>query len=290
MVEQGSYQLAGNHGPPPLPLDLREHKLHILLQWGIILLTSCIAPLVLYPSLHWGADLSLKISLSVSSAILGASTLYSLGIRTWRLFKSTSNCRPRTSESRWSFDFFHWNYLLGFVLVTIIIVVGLTEDPPSVRMTALPPSILLLQVGLTLIIVGILAKLRIRQPFAVSSMPAGTEFRPGILVIIEDVVAVDGGRGGIYRLALMERYAASLRFRRLIEDLNWFWGFGGLFMGIVLICILASVGSQTFAFGLGWTVPWIWAGVWAVITTYWVKSALREEKLIWSESQKVVEV
>lgn len=149
------------------------------------------------------------------------------------------------------FDFFHWNYLLGFVLVTIIIVVGLTEDPPSVRMTSLPPSILLVQVGLTLVIVGVLAKLRVRQPFPVSSMPAGTAFRPGILVIIEDVVAVDGGRGRAYRSALMERYAASLRFRRLIEDLNWFWGFGGLLMGIVLICILASVGSQTFAFGLG---------------------------------------
>ncbi|EHA22494.1 hypothetical protein ASPNIDRAFT_195249, partial [Aspergillus niger ATCC 1015] len=281
MVGQGSYQLARSDGPPPLPLDLREHKLHISLQWGIILLTSCIAPLVLYPSLHWGADLSLKISLSVSSAILGASTLYSLGIRTWRLFKSTSNCRPPTSESRWNFDFFHWNYLLGFVLVTIIIVVGLTEDPPSVRMTSLPPSILLVQVGLTLVIVGVLAKLRVRQPFPVSSMPAGTAFRPGILVIIEDVVAVDGGRGRAYRSALMERYAASLRFRRLIENLNWFWGFGGLLMGIVLICILASVGSQTFAFGLGWIVPWIWAGVWAVITTYWVKSALREEKLTW---------
>lgn len=61
MVGQGNYQLARSDGPPPLPLDLREHKLHISLQWGIILLTSCIAPLVLYPSLHWGADLSLKI-------------------------------------------------------------------------------------------------------------------------------------------------------------------------------------------------------------------------------------
>ncbi|RDK40155.1 hypothetical protein M752DRAFT_267963 [Aspergillus phoenicis ATCC 13157] len=116
-------------------------------------------------------------------------------------------------------------------------------------MISLPPSILLVQVGLTLVIVGVLAKLRVRQPFPVSSMPAGTAFHPGVLVIIEDVVAVDGGRGRVYRTALIE--------------------------------------SQTFAFGLGWTVPWIWAGVWAVITTYWVKSALREEKLTWSESQKV---
>jgi hypothetical protein len=36
---------------------------------------------------------------------------------------------------------------------------------------------------------------------------------------------------------------------------------------------------------VGWTIPWIWAGIWAVITTYWVKSALMKEKLTWSESQ-----
>ncbi|KAL2827115.1 hypothetical protein BJY01DRAFT_229263 [Aspergillus pseudoustus] len=285
MVVDESYHLAGIDGPPPLPLDLREHKRHIAIQWGIILLTSCIAPLVLYPSLHWGADLEDKISLSIASAILGASTLFSLGIRTWRLLKPASNCRPLISESRWSFDFFHWNYLLGFFLVTIVIVVGLTQEPASVRMTSLPPSILLVQVGLTLVIVGVLAKLGVRQPFPVSSTPAGQIFRPGILVIIEDVVAVDGGRGKLYRAALLERFASSPRFQRLMVDLNWFWGFGGFVMGVILIAVLSSVHAETFAYGLGWTIPWIWAAVWAVITTKWVKSALREEKLTWSESQ-----
>jgi len=148
-------------------------------------------------------------------------------------------------------DFFHWNYLLGFVIITIIIVIGLTEEPPSVRMTSLPPTILLVQVGLTLIIFGILAKLRVRQPIAISSIPAGEVFRPGILDIIEDIVAVDGGRNWQYRSALMERYTASLRFQRLIEDLNWFWGFGGFLLGVILLSVLASVPDQTFAFGLG---------------------------------------
>ncbi|KAJ5578620.1 uncharacterized protein N7459_007584 [Penicillium hispanicum] len=153
-------------------------------------------------------------------------------------------------------------------------------------MTSLPPSILLVQVGLTLVICGILAKLRVRQPFPVSSHPAGAVFRPGILVIIEDVVAVDGGKDRQYRSALMARYSASLRFRRLIEDLNWFWGLGGFLLGVLLIAVLSSVHDQTFAFGLGWTIPWIWAAVWAVVTTYWVKSVLREEKRTWSEDRK----
>lgn len=56
-----SYQPEEIDTPPPLPLDLHEHKVKIFIQWGILLLTSCIAPLVLYPSLHWGAGLSLKI-------------------------------------------------------------------------------------------------------------------------------------------------------------------------------------------------------------------------------------
>ncbi|CAI7592429.1 unnamed protein product [Penicillium pancosmium] len=153
-------------------------------------------------------------------------------------------------------------------------------------MAALPPCVLLVQVGFTLVIVGILAKLGVRQPFPVSSMPAGSVFRPGILTIIEDVVAVDGGRGRLYRSALMERYRASLRFQRLMESLNWFWGFGGLIMGILLISIISKVHTNTFAFGLGWTIPWIWAGVWAVVTTYWAKSALRDEKRTWSELQR----
>lgn len=129
--------------------------------------------------------------------------------------------------------------------------IGLINDPPSVRMTSLPPSVLITQVGTTLVIVGVLAKLGVRSPFPVSSTPTGEVFRPGVLVIIEDVVAVDGGRGETYRSALMARYAASPRFQQMIESLNWFWGFGGMLMGILLISILSTVHDQTFAFGLG---------------------------------------
>ncbi|OJJ42014.1 hypothetical protein ASPZODRAFT_78004 [Penicilliopsis zonata CBS 506.65] len=288
MAAQEDNRAAESDVPPGLPLNLRDHKRAISLTWGFILLTSCILPLVLFPSLHWGANLSLKISLSLSSAILGVSTVYSLGLRTWRLVKADSNCRPLKSQSRWNFDFFHWNYLLGFVLVTLIIIIGLTRETPSVRMTSLPPSLLLVQVGSTLVITGILAKLHVHQPFPVSSTPAGAVFRPGILVIIEDVVAVDGGRDRRYRSALMARYTASERFQRLIADLNWFWGLGGMCMGVLMIAVLASVRDRTFAFGLGWTIPWIWTGTWAIITTYWAKSALREEKRTWAESKGTV--
>lgn len=35
----------------------------------------------------------------------------------------------------------------------------------------------------------------------------------------------------------------------------------------------------------GWTIPWIWAGIWSIITTYWVKAALKDEKRQWCYSQ-----
>lgn len=140
---------------------------------------------------------------------------------------------------------------MGFIIATVLFVVGLIQEPPSVRITALPPSVLIAQVGFTLVIAGILAKFRVRQPIPVSSVPAGEIFRPGVLVIIEDIVAVDGGRGRLYRSALMTRYRASWRFQRLIEQLNWFWGFGGFLLGVALICIISSVHDETFAFGLG---------------------------------------
>lgn len=63
MISLGGYQPGDMDidGPPPLPLNLHEHKRAIAINWGFILLTSCIAPLVLFPSLHWGAHLELKI-------------------------------------------------------------------------------------------------------------------------------------------------------------------------------------------------------------------------------------
>ncbi|KAJ5087536.1 hypothetical protein N7456_011152 [Penicillium angulare] len=276
--------------PPRLPLDLRKHKRSISIHWGFILLTSCIAPLILYPTLHWGANLSDKISLSIASAVLGVTTVYSLGMRTWKLFKATANCRPLKSDSRWKFDFFHWNYLAGFVGVTIIFVIGLTHEPPSVRMSSLPPSLLCLQVGGTLVVTGFLSHFRVRQPFPVSSHPAGAIFRPGVLVIIEDIVAVDGGGDKEYRSALMARYAASPRFQRLIRNLNWFWGWSGFLLGLLLIVVISTVPDRTFAFGLGWTIPWIWAGTWSVITTYWVKSALKDERRSWYSIRKTTAV
>ena len=45
-----------------------------------------------------------------------------------------------------------------------------------------------------------------------------------------------------------------------------------------------NAGFQLTMFSqVGWTVPFIWAAVWAVITTIWVKISLKDEYAKWGE-------
>ncbi|KAH0144542.1 hypothetical protein KCU67_g13035, partial [Aureobasidium melanogenum] len=100
----------------------------------------------------------------------------------------------------------------------------------------------------------------------------------GVFVLIEDVVAVDGGGGTLYREVLIARYEASPYFRTLLRQLNWFWGLGSFAVALMTTSLIYTVENEDAAFGLGWSLCWVWAGVAAAITTFWVKRALRHEK------------
>jgi hypothetical protein len=36
---------------------------------------------------------------------------------------------------------------------------------------------------------------------------------------------------------------------------------------------------------VGWTLPFVWAGIWAIITTIWVKISLKDEYRHWAEDR-----
>jgi hypothetical protein len=55
---------------PQLPINLREKKKAIALQWGSIFFVSCILPLILYPALRYGAKASLSIGAFIYDAML----------------------------------------------------------------------------------------------------------------------------------------------------------------------------------------------------------------------------
>lgn len=51
----------------------------------------------------------------------------------------------------------------------------------------------------------------------------------------------------------------------------------------VICTILIFTVEVDAAYTIGWSVPFIWAGVWTLATIWYVKKKLREEKTAWAE-------
>ena len=75
----------------------------------------------------------------------------------------------------------------------------------------------------------------------------------------------------------MARYAASFRFRLLLRQLQWAWAASDITVGTVLLALIWTVDEEV-AYGLGWSVPTIWAAIGACSTTVWAQRSLRIEK------------
>lgn len=111
--------------------------------------------------------------------------------------------------------------------------------------------------------------------------------RPCTYVIIEDVLAVDTGLGRRYRKALSERYEASPTFRKMLRDMDLFWGLSAVILGVAcFVLVLDGDVQEEVAYGLGWGIPPVWAGVWAVITITWVQRSLKKEAQAWNDTTK----
>ena len=111
--------------------------------------------------------------------------------------------------------------------------------------------------------------------------------RPCTYMITEDVIAVDTGVGRRYRGAMNDRYEASPIFRKMLRDLDLFWGVSAVVVGLICLAVVCDENMQEeVAYGLGWGIPPIWAGVWALITIKWVQTALKKEAQAWDERSK----
>lgn len=92
-------------------------------------------------------------------------------------------------------------------------------------------------------------------------------------------MAVDVGLGRNYRQALDERWTASARFRGMLWMVGWFWAGGGLVVGAVVLGVVVWMGERGMvgAFAVGWGAPWVWAGMWAAMTWWFVRRKLNGE-------------
>lgn len=145
----------------------------------------------------------------------------------------------------------------------------------------MPVASMLYAFGTELILVDILRYFEVPAFVRMSSVPRGTQLRPGIYTIVEDVIAADGGGGTEYREALNRRYEASHMFRAMLRRLGLFWSFGCEGTA-VLITILVFTLPGNAAFCVGWIAPFVWAGIWTVATIWYVKRELKIEKTAWA--------
>ena len=235
---------------PRIPLDLREHKRVLFIQAFITTFTSGILPLVGYLILHYATNLKTQIILSIFCSIFGVVSVFSLITRTIRLAKPSSPCRPLGSKSVWTLDYFDWNFAGGFVVLTIIISIGISQTPSNVRIVTMPLPLLLLQVCGQMVLLTPLRMMRMRVPFRISSLGRGELIRPACYTIIEDVVAVDGKQNDVFREVWNARYHASAPFRQLLARMDVIWGFSGTAVAAGILAIVWAVPSTT----VGWAV------------------------------------
>ncbi|EME89458.1 uncharacterized protein MYCFIDRAFT_55867 [Pseudocercospora fijiensis CIRAD86] len=271
---------------PALPLNLSQHRLYLTVAWTTIIVVNGILPIVIYFALHYGTSLDLSLVLTIPTIFMGLTSIWQLYQRTYYLLTNRKSCRPLGMTSppnkwykNWSnFDYFQWNYLFGFTALTILISVG--TSIPSLPPTSVSLSALMLYVCLELILVEICIALKIPAPFRFSSIPKGAPLRPGVFIVAEDVVAVDGKQGGAWRQAWNDRFEADFEFQRLCRVLDWAWGVSGLCIVAVIwgLALSSDTVNEEVAYAIGWGLPWIWGGVMTILTIRMAKKMLRRQR------------
>ncbi|KAF1981166.1 hypothetical protein K402DRAFT_398790, partial [Aulographum hederae CBS 113979] len=234
---------------PRIPIDLRAHKLAIAIPWIVLVTTGCILPIVGYFSLHYATTVNLHVVLSPWMALFGVSSLFSMFKRIWDLGRKESTCRPLGVTSKWALDFFTWNFIIVFIIVTVVISVGIAIE--NVRMASLPLSIIIGWIAIEMVLVRILSALGVKTPCRVSSVGRGQSMPPAVYIITEDVVAVDGKQGTEFRKIWADRYEASPVIRSLLAKLDWMWGVSGIMLVAAIVAIISAVDEESVGFAVG---------------------------------------
>jgi hypothetical protein len=264
-------------GLPRLPVNLRDHKFPIGINWGVIILSSGILPIVGYFALRDGTNVALNIVLAPWLGFMGATSIFALLKRSWYLLRKNSDCRPLGVEEGWKMDYFGWNFLGGFIALSVLISLGIAFE--SVLLVSLPLSVLILYVCIELLLAQAGMAAGMRAPFRFSSLAKGEPQRPGTFIIVEDVVAVDGKQGRTWRSAWSARYEASSALRSHLRRMDMLWGTTGLAVVAVIWGCAFGIDNHDIGYAIGWALPWVWAGLMTLLTIQMSKAMLRKEEV-----------
>ncbi|KAK3938564.1 hypothetical protein QBC46DRAFT_265106 [Diplogelasinospora grovesii] len=240
---------------------------------------SSILPIGLYYGLWYGTTLRHGIVFAIITSFFGLVTGIEFALRSWKLIMPADTYRP-IGGKRWHFDFTHMTLSSGYTIMTGILIGASIPHEPIVPALALPVPLFFIQLGVQLLATGWMNHRNRPAPCRISSIAKGERVRPLVYTLVEDIVAVDGAAGQSYRKRLLARYDVSPHFRKMMAELNWFWGIGALVDGVATLIVIWTV-PEEIAYGVGWGSPLIVATVWTIITVWWVRRSLRIEKKLW---------
>ncbi|KAJ5159665.1 uncharacterized protein N7482_006669 [Penicillium canariense] len=269
--------------PPPLPYSLHTRKKAIAFFWFLFVFDTLGQPLILYWVLTYCTNLSANLVFSIVTACLGGVSVFEYFYRLHNLFRKNSRARPLNARKSW-LDFFHINFTIVWLILAVELIIGTVPKQPYVRLVAMVLPTVMFYFGFVHLTLDVLRMMGFKAPFRISSTPKGSVMPTALYALIEDVVAVDGGGGQMYRYALRTRYLSSPYFRRMLFEMNCFWSGGSIIFAAAITVVIFTV-SEPVAFTLGWSLPFAWAGVWTLITIPWVQSDLRREKKAWAENR-----
>lgn len=146
-------------------------------------------------------------------------------------------------------DYFNINFIIGFIGITITIVIGNIKK--NIRVFALGLPILVTEVCFQILVVAVMRSFHARAPVHMSTVRKGDAVRSGVYILAEDIIAVDASQGQIYRQQLENRYWASKTVQSLCQEMDYFWGICGTVVGVGTIVTLFVVPSKNVAFILG---------------------------------------
>jgi hypothetical protein len=154
-------------------------------------------------------------------------------------------------------------------------------DDPIIQLLALPLASVQAVFGTVLLLTDLLHLCSVPSPVRISSVPRGGQVRPGVYSLIEDICAVDGAGTTEFRKALDRRYRASPVFRDMLRHLGLFWALGALACAAGTMFLVLYLTDNDVAYTIGWTVPFVWAGIWFLITIRYVHYMLNKELRQW---------
>ena len=85
-------------------------------------------------------------------------------------------------------------------------------------------------------------------------------------------------RGRRFRAIFDHRYQASAPIRSLLKEMDLLWGVSGVAIAVAVVVLIWELHNVDAAWVIGWTVPWVWAAICALLTVVRTKAALRKER------------